>query len=237
MNIQLHGGIGFTWEHDAHLFLRRARTVAALLNHGDDALADIVAAQRSGQATGPSFTLPAEADAFRTQARSVAASARALPAEQQRDFLVDSGYFVPHWPAPWGRAAGATEQLAIDEEFGGIDMPDMGITGWVMLTIVQAGNDEQRARWVEPVLRGENMWCQLFSEPDAGSDAAAVRTSAVKVDDGWRVTGQKVWTSAAQKCQWGLATVRTDPDAPKHAGVTMIAIDMRAASRSGRCVN
>ena len=72
------------------------------------------------------------------------------------------------------------------------------------------------------------MWCQLFSEPGAGSDAAAVRTAAKKVDGGWRVTGQKVWTSLAQYCQWGLATVRTDPDAPKHAGVTMMAIDMKA---------
>jgi alkylation response protein AidB-like acyl-CoA dehydrogenase len=72
------------------------------------------------------------------------------------------------------------------------------------------------------------MWCQLFSEPGAGSDAAAVRTSAKRVDGGWRVTGQKVWTSLARDCQWGLATVRTDPDAPKHAGVTMMAIDMSA---------
>ena len=104
----------------------------------------------------------------------------------------------------------------------------MGITGWVALTIAQAGTDDQRERWVEPVLRGEVMWCQLFSEPGAGSDAAAVRTAAKKVDGGWRVTGQKVWTSLAQHCQWGLATVRTDPDAPKHAGVTMMAIDMKA---------
>ena len=229
MNIQLHGGIGFTWEHDAHLYLRRARTVAAVLDHGDDALAEIVDAQRCGQAAGPSFTLPAEAEAFRAEARSVAASARDLPPAAQREFLVDSGYFVPHWPKPWGRDAGAVEQLVIDEEFAGIALPDMGITGWVTLTIVQAGNDEQRRRWVEPVLRGREQWCQLFSEPSAGSDAAAVRTAAVKVDGGWRVTGQKVWTSGAQKCQWGLATVRTDPDAPKHAGVTMMAIDMRAA--------
>jgi alkylation response protein AidB-like acyl-CoA dehydrogenase len=228
MNIQLHGGIGFTWEHDAHLFLRRARTTAALLNNGDDALADIVAAQRSGQATGPSFTLPDEAGEFRAEARSAAESVRALPATQQRDFLVDSGYFVPHWPKPWGRAAGPTEQLVIEEEFDGIDLPDMGISGWVMLTIVQAGNDDQRARWVEPLLRGQDLWCQLFSEPNAGSDAAAVRTSAIKVDGGWRVNGQKAWTSGAQKCQWGLATVRTNSDAAKHAGVTMMGVDMRA---------
>ncbi|QNJ93750.1 acyl-CoA dehydrogenase [Mycolicibacterium fluoranthenivorans] len=239
-NIQLHGGIGFTWEHDAHLYLRRARTMATLLGDGADPLLDVVDAQRSGAAHTASFSVPAEAEQYRPAAAEAAATARALPADQQRDFLVDSGYLVAHWPKPWGRAADVLEQLVIEEEFGSagrsaatggstpIDIPDMGITGWVTLTIAQAGTDEQRARWVEPVLRGQVMWCQLFSEPGAGSDAAAVRTSAKKVDGGWRITGQKVWTSLAQHCQWGLATVRTDPDAPKHAGVTMMAVDMKA---------
>ncbi|MEO3759014.1 acyl-CoA dehydrogenase [Mycobacterium sp. B14F4] len=227
-NIQLHGGIGFTWEHDAHLYLRRARTLAALMGEGADPLLDVVEAQRSGQAHGASFTLPPEAEQFREHAREAVATLRSLPSEDQRDFLVDSGYLVPHWPKPWGRAADVLEQLVIEEEFGGVERPDMGITGWVTLTIAQAGTDDQRERWVEPVLRGKVMWCQLFSEPGAGSDAAAVRTSAKKVDGGWRVTGQKVWTSLAHMCQWGLATVRTDPDAPKHAGVTMMAIDMNA---------
>ena len=228
-NIQQHGGIGYTWEHDAHLYLRRARTLAAIMGDGDEPLIDIVDAQRSGQAHGASFTLPAEAEEYRTAAREAVTELRSLPIETQRDFLVDSGYLVPHWPKPWGRSAGVLEQLVIEEEFAGVDRPDMGITGWVTLTIAQAGNDDQRARWVEPVLRGQVMWCQLFSEPGAGSDAAAVRTAARKVDGGWRVTGQKVWTSLAHQCQWGLATVRTDPDAPKHAGVTMMAIDMNTA--------
>ncbi len=227
-NIQLHGGIGFTWEHDAHLYLRRARTLAALMAESADPLLDVVEGQRSGQAHGASFTLPAEAEKYREQAREAVANLRGLPADQQRDFLVDSGYLVPHWPKPWGRAADVLEQLVIEEEFSDVERPDMGITGWVTLTIAQAGTDDQRERWVEPVLRGKVMWCQLFSEPGAGSDAAAVRTSAKKVDGGWRVTGQKVWTTLAHLCQWGLATVRTDPDAPKHAGVTMMAIDMKA---------
>ncbi|HKP40924.1 acyl-CoA dehydrogenase [Mycobacterium sp.] len=239
-NIQLHGGIGFTWEHDAHLYLRRARTLAALMEEGGDPLLDVVEAQRSGQAHGASFTLPPEAEEHRAKAREAVAQLKSLPEDKQRDFLVDSGYLVPHWPKPWGRAADVLEQLVIEEEFGSagrsgatgeskpIERPDMGITGWVALTIAQAGTDDQRERWVQPVLRGEVMWCQLFSEPGAGSDAAAVRTAAKKVDGGWRVTGQKVWTSLAQYCQWGLATVRTDPDAPKHAGVTMMAIDMKA---------
>ncbi|MDT5071012.1 MAG: hypothetical protein QOH82_332, partial [Mycobacterium sp.] len=227
-NIQLHGGIGFTWEHDAHMYLRRARTLAAIMSDGVEPLIDVVDGQRSGQARGASFTLPAEAEEFRAAARDAVATLRSLPTEKQRDFLVDSGYLVPHWPKPWGRAAGVLEQLVVEEEFSGVRRPDMGITGWVTLTIAQAGNDDQRERWVEPVLRGKVMWCQLFSEPGAGSDAAAVRTSAKKVDGGWRVTGQKVWTSLAHQCQWGLATVRTDADAPKHAGVTMVAIDMKA---------
>jgi alkylation response protein AidB-like acyl-CoA dehydrogenase len=227
-NIQLHGGIGFTWEHDAHLYLRRARTLAALMGDGADPRLDVVEAQRSGQAHGASFTLPSEADEHRRQAREALEKVRALPEDKQRDFLVDSGYLVPHWPKPWGRAADVLEQLVIEEEFADVKRADMGITGWVALTIAQAGTDDQRERWVEPVLRGQVMWCQLFSEPGAGSDAAAVRTAAKKVDGGWKVTGQKVWTSLAQHCQWGLATVRTDPDAPKHAGVTMMAIDMKA---------
>jgi alkylation response protein AidB-like acyl-CoA dehydrogenase len=239
-NIQLHGGIGFTWEHDAHLYLRRARTLAAVMGEGADPLLDIVEAQRSGQAHGALFTLPPEAEEYRSQARDAVNKLRSLPADEQRDYLVDSGYLVPHWPKPWGRAADVLEQLVIEEEFGSagrseatgeskpVERPDMGITGWVTLTISQAGTDDQRERWVEPVLRGEVMWCQLFSEPGAGSDAAAVRTAAKKVDGGWRVSGQKVWTSLAHMCQWGLATVRTDPDAPKHAGVTMMAIDMKA---------
>jgi alkylation response protein AidB-like acyl-CoA dehydrogenase len=227
-NIQLHGGIGFTWEHDAHLYLRRARTLAAVLGEGADPLLDIVEAQRSGQAHGASFTLPPEAEEYRSQARDAVIRLRSLPADQQRDYLVDSGYLVPHWPKPWGRAADVLEQLVIEEEFSGVERPDMGITGWVTLTVSQAGTDDQRERWVDPVLRGTVMWCQLFSEPGAGSDAAAVRTAAKKVDGGWRVTGQKVWTSLAHMCDWGLATVRTDPDAPKHAGVTMMAIDMKA---------
>ena len=228
-NIQLHGGIGYTWEHDAHMYLRRARTLAAIMGDGADPLIDVVDGQRTGQAHGASFALPEEAEQYRKAAREAVATLRSLPDGAAARLPGGLGLFGAALANAVGqgcRGVGAAgHRRGIRQT---IDRPDMGITGWVTLTIAQAGNDDQRARWVEPVLRGQVMWCQLFSEPGAGSDAAAVRTSAKKVDGGWRVTGQKVWTSLAHMCQWGLATVRTDPDAPKHAGVTMMAIDMNA---------
>lgn len=226
LNVQLHGGIGFTWEHDAHLYLRRAATVAALLTDGRDPSLDVLAAYRDGTARGASFELPAEAEVFRAEVREVASTLAALPEAERRGHLLDSGYLVPHWSRPWGRAASVVEQLVIEEELAGVDVPDLGISGWIALTISQEGTADQQERWIDPVLRGSSLWCQLFSEPGAGSDAAAVRTSAKRVEGGWRVTGQKIWTSLALSCQWGLATVRTDPSAPKHAGVTMMAIDL-----------
>ena len=125
-NIQLHGGIGFTWEHDAHLYLRRARTLAALMGDGADPLLDVVEGQRSGQAHGASFTLPAEADEYRRQAAEAVEQVRSLPEDKQRDFLVDSGYLVPHWPKPWGRAADVLEQLVIEEEFADVERAGHG---------------------------------------------------------------------------------------------------------------
>jgi alkylation response protein AidB-like acyl-CoA dehydrogenase len=135
---------------------------------------------------------------------------------------------VPHWPKPWGRDAGPIEQLVIEEEFKGVGRPDLSISGWNTLTIAQNGTPEQLERFVPPSLEGKIEFCQLFSEPGAGSDAAAVQTRGVKVDGGWRVSGQKVWTSNAHLSSHGFATVRTNPDAAKHAGISMMVIDLHA---------
>jgi alkylation response protein AidB-like acyl-CoA dehydrogenase len=135
---------------------------------------------------------------------------------------------VAHWPKPWGRGATAVEQLVLEQELADVDIPDFGIGGWVLLTITQTASAEQVERWLRPSLLGELVWCQLFSEPGAGSDAAAVQTRGVRVEGGWRVTGQKVWTSGAHLCNRGLATIRTDPSASKHKGVTAIAVDLTA---------
>jgi alkylation response protein AidB-like acyl-CoA dehydrogenase len=110
-----------------------------------------------------------------------------------------------------------------------VEVPDLGIGGWVTLTLTQHATPEQLQRWIWPTLLGDLVWCQLFSEPNAGSDAAAVQTTGVRVEGGWRVSGQKVWTSNAQCCNRGLATVRTDSVAPKHKRITTMVVDLRAA--------
>lgn len=229
LNIQVHGGIGFTWEHDAHLHLRRALTVRAFFG-GDAPARDVFDRTAAGATRANSLDLPPEAEELRTQIRADAAEIAALDKKDRLDKLIATGYVMPHWPKPWGRAADAVEQLVIEQEFSAakIKRPDYQITGWVILTLIQHGTPSQIERFVEKALRQEEIWCQLFSEPDAGSDAAGIKTRATRVDGGWKINGQKVWTSGAHYCRRGLATVRTDPDAPKHAGITTVIIDMKA---------
>jgi alkylation response protein AidB-like acyl-CoA dehydrogenase len=227
LNIQVHGGIGFTWEHDAHLHLRRSVTMRGLFG-GREAPADVYTHTAKGVVRENSIDLPPEAEQMRAELRAEVATWSELDEKQLRERMIETGYVMPHWPKPWGRAADAVEQLVIEQELAesGFKRPDYGITGWVILTLIQHGTAEQIERFVNPALRHDQVWCQLFSEPGAGSDAAAVSTKAVRVDGGWLVTGQKVWTSNAQHCQLGLATVRTDPSASKHAGITTVIIDM-----------
>jgi 3-oxochol-4-en-24-oyl-CoA dehydrogenase len=229
LNTQVHGGIGMTWEHDAHLFMRRATTMLALLEPGR-AAADVVDLARRGVTRERAVELPPEAEAIRDEVRAFVAEVKDLSPEEQRTKMVETGYVMPNWPKPYGRAAGAVEQLVIEQEFAaaGVKRPQYGITAWNILTIIQYGTQDQLDRWVAPALNQEVIWCQLFSEPDAGSDAAGVKTKATRVDGGWLVNGQKVWTSGAHVAGMGFATVRTDPDKPKHDGITMMAIDMHA---------
>ncbi|MGE3327646.1 MAG: acyl-CoA dehydrogenase, partial [Acidimicrobiia bacterium] len=227
LSIQLHGGIAFTWEHDAHLFLRRAAAIAALCDEGeakrDAALLTIGGARRS-----VAIDLPAEADTYRAEVRAFNAAYEAASEADKHELLLASGYLAPHYPKPWGRGADPIEQLVIDSELTEVPELEIGVGKWILPALAQCGNDDQRERWMWPAMRGDIKFCQLFSEPNAGSDAAAIRTKGVKVDGGWLITGQKVWTSDAHNCSHGEITVRTDPDAPKHKGVTMMVIDMHA---------
>jgi len=223
LSIQVHGGIGFTWEHDAHLYLRRALSL-----RGTDGGAAIDAARLAldGVHRDAGLDLPAEAEGYRAQARAFLSSYEAAPQDKRRPLLARSGYAFPHWPAPYGRGAGPVEQLVIEQELTSVQRPELGIGTWILPTLLRHGTADQVGRWLWPSMEGELRWCQLFSEPGAGSDAASITTRAVRMDGGWRVTGQKVWTSDAQSCNRGLVTVRTDPDVPKHKGITMLVIDM-----------
>jgi alkylation response protein AidB-like acyl-CoA dehydrogenase len=229
LNQQVHGGIGMTWEHDAHLYLRRATVLRALLD-GDTAGVDATDLIRKGVRRERSVDLPPEAEEIRAEVRAFVDRIKGLDAAAQRDAMIETGYVQPHWPKPWGRDAKAVEQLVIEQEFAaaGIKRPSYGITGWNLLTVIQHATDEQVQRLIPPALRQELIWCQLFSEPGAGSDAAGIKTRGTRVEGGWVVNGQKVWTSGAHLAGKGFATVRTDPDVPKHQGITMMVIDMHA---------
>jgi alkylation response protein AidB-like acyl-CoA dehydrogenase len=148
------------------------------------------------------------------------------PSDQQ---LAEAGYVTPHWPEPWGLGADPMHQLIIAEELlaADISMPRnlIGI-GWAAPVIHLAGTDEQRARFLPPIFSGEEIWCQLFSEPDAGSDLASLSTRAVRDGDEYVISGSKIWSSGAHGSDWGILLARTDPDLPKHKGISYFLFPM-----------
>ncbi|WP_396929986.1 acyl-CoA dehydrogenase [Mycolicibacterium sp.] len=227
--IQVLGGIGITWEHDAHLYLRRAYSIGQILGGRPAWLRRVAALTLDGVRRELHIDLDSVAHLQPEIAAAVAEVAK-LPADQRQPALADSGLLAPHWPKPYGREASPAEQLLIDSEMAKaqVQRPDLVIGWWAVPTILEGGTPEQIDKFVPATLRGEIIWCQLFSEPGAGSDLAALRTKAVRAEGGWKLTGQKVWTSAAQKAHWGVCLARTDPEAPKHKGITYFLIDMRS---------
>ena len=231
--IQVLGGIGCTFEHDAHLYLRRAhgigRFLGGLQGGSERWLRRVTALTQAGVRRRLGIDL-SQVEGLRPQIAAAVADVAALPEEKRQVALADAGLLAPHWPAPYGRGASAAEQLLIDREMSaaGVVRPDLVIGWWAAPTILEHGTPEQVERFVPATLRGEFLWCQLFSEPGAGSDLASLRTKAVRGDGGWLLTGQKVWTSAAHKARWGVCLARTDPEAPKHKGITYFLVDMRS---------
>ncbi len=162
-------------------------------------------------------------------ARAAIRSWLAVNPEPDGRALAAAGYVAPHWPEPWGLGADAETRLVIEDELANarITMPDNPIgIGWAGPTIVAAGTEEQKRRWLPSILDGSTFWCQLFSEPDAGSDLASLRTRAVRDGDEYVVNGQKIWSTWANHADWGILLARTDPDAAKHEGISYFVLDM-----------
>jgi alkylation response protein AidB-like acyl-CoA dehydrogenase len=227
--IQVLGGIGFTWEHDAHLYLRRAHSLRILLGSNATWRRRVAQLTLDGARRVLSVELPPEADQIRADVRAELAPATALDGVDRTAYLAEHGYTSPHLPAPWGKGADAVTQLVIAEELRAAELEphDMIIGNWVVPTLIAHGNAEQVERYLPQSLRGDLVWCQLFSEPGAGSDLAALSTKATKVDGGWKLNGQKVWTSMARDAHWGICLARTDGDVPKHKGLSYFLIDVR----------
>jgi 3-oxochol-4-en-24-oyl-CoA dehydrogenase len=234
--IQVLGGIGITWEHDAHLYLRRAYGISQFLGGPSRWLRRVAALTQQGVRRELHIDL-ASVEHLQPEIAAAVADVAALPAEKRQIALAEAGLQAPHWPRPYGRDASPAEQLLIDREMAdaGVERKDLVIGWWAAPTILEHGSPEQIERFVPPTLTGELFWCQLFSEPGAGSDLASLRMKAVRVDgadarstgkSGWKLTGQKVWTSRANWAQFGVCLARTDPDAPKHKGITYFLVDM-----------
>ncbi|MRH90734.1 acyl-CoA dehydrogenase [Nocardia sp. SYP-A9097] len=238
--ISLLGGIGFTWEHDAHLYWRRALSLSTA-NGSPDQWARELGERTLTAERDFSFITPETQSDLRVTVGAVLDAVAALPDDEvpsagwaparggvRRSRLAAAGLVAPHYPRPHGLAAGPAEQAVIAEEFErrGLAQPALGIGGWVLPTIIEHGSPAQQERFVAGTLRGDIIWCQLFSEPGAGSDLAGLSTAARKVDGGWLLTGQKVWNSQAQEADWAICLARTDPAAPKHKGLTYFLIAM-----------
>ncbi len=145
--------------------------------------------------------------------------------------LFDNGWAGLTWPESFGgRGLSAAHQIVFNQELANFDATAGFITAYQALvgpTLMQHGTPAQQDRYIEPLLSGAEVWCQLFSEPGAGSDLASLATRAVRDGDEWVLDGQKVWTSGAQHADFGILIARTDPDAPKHKGITFFIVDMR----------
>ncbi len=228
--IQTLGGIGYTWEHDAHLYYRRALSLRALLGPSVAWRERVAVMAMAGAMGAPKVELPDGDAEFRAAVRADLAEVGKVTGSERTARLAAGGWVLPHLPKPWGRDAKPLEQLVIDEEMrtAGVRAHNLAIGAWVVPALIQYGTPEQQERFLPATLRMDYLWCQLFSEPGAGSDLAGLQTRAERVEGGWRITGQKIWTSLAKQAAWGICIARTDPTAPRHDGISYFLVDMHS---------
>ncbi|MFG1709957.1 acyl-CoA dehydrogenase [Nonomuraea sp. M3C6] len=224
--IQVLGGIGYTFEHDAHRYYRRALSDRMLA--GDPGLwaEEVAGPAVAGVRRRMEPDLPDAAAAVRDAIRAEAESLRGAEPLARLGRFAREGWIMPYLPRPWGRDASPLEQVIIHQEFRDLNRPNLGIAAWAVPSIVRYGTREQQERFLPKTFTGEIVWCQLFSEPGAGSDLAGLSTKATRAEGGWSLSGQKIWTSLAQHAHWGICLARTSPEKSKHEGISFFLVDM-----------
>ncbi|WP_326820250.1 acyl-CoA dehydrogenase [Streptosporangium sp. NBC_01756] len=227
--VQIFGGIGYTYEHDAHLYYRRALTLRALLGSSAEWAESVATLALNGVSRELEIDLPDDAAALREEIRAEIAEIAGLEGAEQKRALAKAGYVMPHLARPWGRDAKPLEQVLIFQELKAarVRLPQMIIGAWVVPSIAAYGTPEQQERFLPATLSGEMIWCQLFSEPGAGSDLASLQMKAEKVEGGWKLNGQKIWTSVAHVAEWGICIARNSSAGSKHDGITYFLVDMK----------
>ncbi|MFG6197350.1 acyl-CoA dehydrogenase [Nonomuraea sp. JJY05] len=228
--IQTFGGIGYTFEHDAHLYYRRALTLRALLGSSSEWAAKVTELALQGVAREMQIDLPEDAEEVRESIRAEIAEIARLEGKEQKRALADRGFVMPHLARPWGRDAKPLEQVLIAQELKAakVKLPAMIIGAWVVPSVAAYGTQEQQERFLPKTLSGEMIWCQLFSEPGAGSDLASLQMKAEQVEGGWKLNGQKIWTSVAHVAEWGICIARNSSEGSKHQGITYFLVDMKS---------
>ncbi|MFG1703639.1 acyl-CoA dehydrogenase [Nonomuraea sp. M3C6] len=228
--IQTFGGIGYTFEHDVHLYYRRALTLRALLGSSAGWAAKVTELALQGVSREMEIDLPEDAEELRESIRAEIAEIARLEGQEQKRALASRGFVMPHLPRPWGRDAKPLEQVLIAQELKAakVRLPAMIIGAWVVPSIATYGTPEQQERFLPKTLSGELIWCQLFSEPGAGSDLASLQMKADQVEGGWKLNGQKIWTSVAHVAEWGICIARNSSAGSKHEGITYFLVDMKA---------
>jgi alkylation response protein AidB-like acyl-CoA dehydrogenase len=245
-NVQIHGGIGFTWEHPAHLYVKRAKSSQLLLGSPTQhrarlaRLIDLDAGGPTESATiGDTSNASPDAAALDDELTTFL---REHPVPNWADVAADRAFrearfdaglaVVSHAEGHGGRGLDGSLQTVVEQRMareGAADHTGRNVVGLGMTlpTVYAHGTDAQKARHLRPCFSGAEIWCQLFSEPGAGSDLAGLATRALLDGDHYVVDGQKVWTSLGHVAHWGILLARTDPDVPKHRGLTYFLLDMR----------
>lgn len=234
--IRLANEIGYTVHHQTFPHYRRAKMLRRVLGHSRYCGIRAAELALDGQSRIASYHLPPESEQYRLQIRGELQAIAELSQREQLTRLAKGGWTIPWMSRPLGRAAGPAEQVVIAEELQriGIALPNSLAPMWLLSTLLAHGTESQKAELLGPTMSGDILWCELFSEPGVSAELGPLRTFALRVKDGWRISGRKLCTSSGQLAHRGALLARTDPASLRYQGVTYFLTDMQSAGISVR---